>query len=73
MWQFIPLSEDGKYGIYVNQTSIKKLNQNEVCAEVKLYPSQVERDKIKRNWKLKRQVQQEFGTKVNQTEKKAAL
>jgi len=48
VWQFIPLSEDGKYGIYVNQTSIKKLNQNEVCAEVKLYPSQVERDKIKK-------------------------
>jgi len=70
VWQFITLSEDGKYEIYINKTSIKKLNQNEVYAEVKLYPSQAERDKIKKEFEeLERQVQQEFGTKVNHTEK----
>jgi len=69
-WKYITLSENGKYEIYVNQTSIKRLNDNEVIAEVKFYPSEVEREKIKREFEaLEKEVQQEFGTKVNGTEK----
>ncbi len=69
-WKYITLSETGKYEIYVNQTSIKRLNDNEVIAEVKFYPSQSEREKIKREFEdLEKEVQQEFGTKVNGTEK----
>jgi hypothetical protein len=69
-WKYITLTESGKYEIYVNQTSIKRLSENEVIAEVKFYPSQVEREKIKREFEaLEREVQQEFGTKVNGTEK----
>lgn len=69
-WKYITLSENGKYEIYVNQTSIKRLNDNEVIAELKFYPSEVEREKIKREFEdLEKEVQQEFGTKVNGTEK----
>jgi Txe/YoeB family toxin of Txe-Axe toxin-antitoxin module len=69
-WQFIAVSEDGKYEIYVNQISLKRLRPNEVFAEVKLYPSQVEREKIKRDFEeLEKQAQQEFCTRVNGTER----
>jgi hypothetical protein len=69
-WKYITLSESGKYEIYVNQTSVKRLSDNEVTAEVKFYPSQAEREKIKKEFEaLEREVQQEFGTKVNGTEK----
>jgi hypothetical protein len=69
-WKYITLSESGKYEIYVNQTSIKRLNENEVIAEVKFYPSDAQREKIKKEFEdLEREVQQEFATKVNGTEK----
>jgi len=69
-WKYITLSESGKYEIYVDQSSVKRLNDNEVFAEVKFYPSQAEREKIKKEFEaLERKVQQEFGTKVNGTEK----
>jgi len=68
-WKYITLSENGKYEIYVNQTSLKRLSPNEVIAEVKFYPSKAEREKIKQEFEdLEKQVQQEFGTKVNGTE-----
>ena len=69
-WHFVTLSEDGKYEIYVDQTSIKIPSQNEVYAIVKLYPSETERAKIKREFEeLENQTQKEFGTKVEGTEK----
>jgi len=69
-WYFVTLSEDSKYEIYVDQTSIKILSQNEVYAIVKLYPSETERAKIKREFEeLEKQTQKEFGTKVEGTEK----
>uniref|UniRef100_A0A7V5XFQ6 Uncharacterized protein n=1 Tax=Thermodesulfobacterium geofontis TaxID=1295609 RepID=A0A7V5XFQ6_9BACT len=69
-WKFITLSETGKHEIYVNQNSIKKISENEVYAEVKFYPAKEEREKIKKEFEeLEKQTQQEFGTKVEGTEK----
>lgn len=68
-WLYITNSDSGLYEVYINQKSVKKINNETVYAEIKLYPSKEYRDKIKREFKeVEEQTLKEFGTKVNGTE-----
>ena len=68
-WLYITNSDSGLYEVYINQKSVKKIDNETVYAEIKLYPSKEYRDKIKREFKeVEEQTLKEFGTKVNGTE-----
>lgn len=68
-WLYITNSDSGLYEVYINLKSVKKINNETVYAEIKLYPSKEYRDKIKREFKeVEEQTLKEFGTKVNGTE-----
>jgi hypothetical protein len=68
-WLHITNSDSGLYEVYINQKSVKKVNNETVYAEIKLYPSKEYRDKIMREFKeVEEQTLKEFGTKVNGTE-----
>jgi len=69
-WKFITLSETKKYEVYVDENSIKVIDNSTVSAQVKLFPSKSYRWKIRREFeRAEEEVYREFGETANATEK----
>jgi hypothetical protein len=69
-WKFITLSETKKYEVYVDENSIKVIDNSTVSARVKLFPSKGYRTKIRREFECaEKEVYREFGETANATEK----